>query len=415
MKNYNGLSSLPKYKEVKEVKDKFLWGINVIIDKLVILIPKNKKVWIFGAWLGQKYADNSKYLYEYVKNKKDIKAYWITKNKDLYNKLKLNDKNVLYYTSIKALYIRVTAGVVFYTNSLYDLGDICLHSRSYLVALWHGVPLKKLYLDGNYYLNKSNLYHKLATLKKYLFWDVKRDLSIICSLNTLDSYKTAFNIKRNSSICSTGQPRNDIFLKTKNLDNNILYNKYNAEKIILYMPTFRTQKKAINKYNELLESLLKSERLCEILEKSKSKILVKSHYLMTKPNCKNNNIIFLDDQEIEDVQKLMLYSDILVTDYSSCFIDFAILNRPIIFLTSDINYYEKKENGFYYNYKEITGDLLSTNLKDFNLLLDKVLSNTNASAWKGQVKYINDLFNIEIKNISSFSNNVFKEVIKRIR
>lgn len=403
------------YTKVKEMENKILWAINVIVDKLMIVIPKNKKVWIFGAWLGQKYADNSKYFYEYVKNKKGIKAYWITKNKKLYNKLKISDKNVLYYNSFKALYVRMTAGVVFYTNSLYDLGNICFHSRGYLVALWHGVGLKKLYLDGNIYLKKGKLYHIVASLKKFLFWDVKRDLTIICSLNTLQSYKAAFNLKKTANICATGQPRNDIFLKVKDLNSNSLHTKYNANKIILYMPTCRSKNKSLVTYNKLLIKLLKDKDLNKLLKDNNSKILIKSHYLMTKPKYKNNNIIFLSDKEVDDVQKLMLYSDILVTDYSSCFIDFAILNRPIIFLASDIGDYEEDENGFCYNYREITGGLLSTNLKEFNLLLSKILSNTNISVWKSQVKYINNLFNIDTKNISSFSDNVFKEVIKRIK
>lgn len=38
------------------------------------LIPKNKNIWVFGAWRGQLYADNAKYLFEYVtENKKDIR------------------------------------------------------------------------------------------------------------------------------------------------------------------------------------------------------------------------------------------------------------------------------------------------------------------------------------------------------
>ena len=48
------------------------------------LIPKSKNLWIFGAWRGQLYADNSKYLFEYVaENKKIFVLYGSVKMKRL--------------------------------------------------------------------------------------------------------------------------------------------------------------------------------------------------------------------------------------------------------------------------------------------------------------------------------------------
>ena len=34
---------------------------------LQLLIPRNKNLWVFGAWFGEKYSDNAKVLFEYVK------------------------------------------------------------------------------------------------------------------------------------------------------------------------------------------------------------------------------------------------------------------------------------------------------------------------------------------------------------
>ena len=55
---------------------------------LSMLIPKNKNKMVFGAWFGNKYADNTKYLYKYVVEEcKEINAVWLTENKDVYNEL----------------------------------------------------------------------------------------------------------------------------------------------------------------------------------------------------------------------------------------------------------------------------------------------------------------------------------------
>lgn len=56
--------------------------INLYISSSV---PKTNKLLIFGSWLGEKYADNPRYLFEYViKNRPDLKAIWITSNQDVF-------------------------------------------------------------------------------------------------------------------------------------------------------------------------------------------------------------------------------------------------------------------------------------------------------------------------------------------
>ena len=45
--------------------------------------------------------------------------------------------------------------------------------------------------------------------------------------------------------------------------------------------------------------------------------------------------------EYPETRDLMIYSDILITDYSSIFIDYLLLEKPIIFYTFDLREYEK--------------------------------------------------------------------------
>ena len=50
------------------------------------LVPKKKKLWVFGAWNGKKYGDNSKYLFEYINlNGTEIRPIWLTQNKQAYD------------------------------------------------------------------------------------------------------------------------------------------------------------------------------------------------------------------------------------------------------------------------------------------------------------------------------------------
>ena len=48
------------------------------------LIPKKKNLWLFGAWQARLYADNSKYLFEYINsNHQEINAVWLTREKSV--------------------------------------------------------------------------------------------------------------------------------------------------------------------------------------------------------------------------------------------------------------------------------------------------------------------------------------------
>src|SRR5690606_12852758 len=48
-----------------------------------------------------------------------------------------------------------------------------------------------------------------------------------------------------------------------------------------------------------------------------------------------------------DIRDLYLISDLLITDYSSVFFDYAILNRPILFFMYDLEVYRDQLRGFY--------------------------------------------------------------------
>jgi len=50
--------------------------------------------------------------------------------------------------------------------------------------------------------------------------------------------------------------------------------------------------------------------------------------------------------------EILLVSDMLITDYSSCAGDFALLNKPIVLFHSDVNEYLEKDRTFYFDIEE---------------------------------------------------------------
>ncbi len=43
-----------------------------------LLMPRNKNLWVFGSWYGERFADNSMYLYKYTHAQApQIRGVWI--------------------------------------------------------------------------------------------------------------------------------------------------------------------------------------------------------------------------------------------------------------------------------------------------------------------------------------------------
>ncbi len=84
------------------------------------------------------------------------------------------------------------------------------------------------------------------------------------------------------------------------------------------------------------------------------------HYLIAEnlELSKCNDFVY-DVSDYEDIRDLYLISDILLTDYSSVFFDYKVLNKPVIFYSYDIDEYRDELRGFYFNYeKEVPGPIV---------------------------------------------------------
>jgi len=82
--------------------------------------------------------------------------------------------------------------------------------------------------------------------------------------------------------------------------------------------------------------------------------------LLIKSHPSDNNIIIKECSNIinisnieYDVQEILYYTDILISDYSSIYIDFLLTNKPIIFYPYDKDDYLKNRN-MYFKYEDVS-------------------------------------------------------------
>jgi len=354
------------------IKKIFSLLLGDILYGMSSLMPKNDKIWIFGAWFGEKYTDNSKYLYEYInKNHKNIRAIWLTKNKDTLRMIQNKGYETYYMYSLTGIFLSMKAKVGIISTSSKDINHYCSCNMKF-IQLWHGIPLKKIVYDDVITCNYPNK-AKRAIMKLFPFSieDYNKMLIISTSPEVSKTLTSAFRVTA-SNVVVTGYPRNDaFFIANSNVPiikkiNNL---KKNSFKIGIYMPTHRQEGK-INIF-ELFSGNI--DKINDYLKGINTILLIKFHFYHLK-EIKNinklSNIIFINDNDIDqDIYSILRQTDFLITDYSSIFFDYLLLDKPIIFAPFDQEDYLKNDREFYYNYELVTPGIKA---KDWDEVLERV-------------------------------------------
>ncbi len=331
-------------------------------DKLIIL----------GGNYAKYFGGNTKYLYIYLKENTDYQLFWMSKSLELNKKLEKQGIKTIYAYTLKAIKMLRRARAVFVTHGTIDVLPIKFSPRTVHVQTWHGGDIK---IIGNNPYAAKYIYSKWAKLLRLKLRDheyVDFLVSQSRAKRPLEILSEAFRYPL-ERIIPTGYPRNDIFFsKEKDLKVKLRM-KYNIpsyiNKILLYAPTFRPDFEAKFPLNN--ENLVK---LNQYLLETKYLFLMKGHI-------KERTISFKDLENIKtigleaDTQELLYITDILITDYSSIYCDFLLLNRPVLLFTYDYKKYEK-ERGFYYDHLEeiapgpliYTGEELINTIKNIQVL-----------------------------------------------
>lgn len=371
-------------KYISKVKNVFKIIVRFIFMYFSMIIPKNKKIMIFGAWFGKKYDDNPKYLYEYVlSERKDIKAIWYTSDKKVFDKLNEMGYPVYMSNTWKSIRTAMRAKYIFTATSREDIGwaEANLTGNAVHVDLWHGIPLKKIMYD-NGFVKIDTLKQKVS--KKLSYPPFRKDYVISTSETITNIYLSAFR-KKIEYVIQLGQPRNDYFYSEHI---NPFKERFNGKKIILYMPTHRNAGKTPID----VDSLFDLNKINEMCIKNNCVFLIKKHFYHASDTPMKGKYEAIMDitSEVVESQVLLDSADILVTDYSSCYIDYLLLDRPILFYNYDMEDYLKNDRDLYFDYDEVTPGEICGTKDEFEIVLDKLLSGNDT--YKAKRQEICDLF-----------------------
>lgn len=251
--------------------------------------------------------------------------------------------------------------------------------KNITIELWHCVAVKGMKL-------MSKLDKTAKPLKNIDYFNSYSDF-----LTNIDNAQIGINYNK---FITFGAPRNDyLFQKSKSL--NKILNIKNEQKKVIYVPTWR-DKEIIKKYNcsydEFIEKLsfneFNLEKFNKFLEKHNIVFILKPHSfdnlfwkrIFKKINLSNFRLLseeILKKNNISEFYQVLNQTDILVTDYSSIYIDWLLIDKPIIFTPTDYDLYNKLRNIVLQPYDFWTPGPKCITQEDFEKEILKSLNNEN--------------------------------------
>jgi CDP-glycerol glycerophosphotransferase (TagB/SpsB family) len=343
---------------------------------LSFLSIRDKRIWLLGSTFGRRFADNPKYVYLYLNQmqKDNIRAIWITHNKEICKLLTDHNLEVYYYRSIKGIYYCLRGGIYIFDNYSKDI-SFWLSGGALKVNLWHGTGTKQINQDNkfDYVRHPRNSWERFKTALRRMSDEKPHHYTLATSKNMAKILAPAFGSTLDHMLV-VGHPRNDVFFSTG--INNLLTEaeeqivgklkdlRNQGMKCIFFAPTFRESEIRffdiinLNVFNTYLQG--QGYMFC-------TKLHVKSKLRKAFAELRYSNI--LDIPADVDTYTVLEYADMLVVDYSSIYLDYMMLDRPVVAFPFDYEEYIQNSRECYFDYDTFMPE---AKVKDMDELMEAI-------------------------------------------
>lgn len=350
------------------------YPVVVLLRLVERLLPLDEHRVVFGA-ASDRFADNAAYAFIAASRTQGraLEPIWITGSPKVAARLRADGLRVAMRWSLEGLYLAGTAAVFVVSTYRSDVNHFLGH-RALLVNLWHGVPIKRIERDieGG----------PLAVLNRWRDRDSLVGRALAVDLGTPDHLVspspfvtescllTAFGIGEDRC-WNLGYPRNDHLDPTAAaqlpspalIADTELWQALAGRRVVGFFPTWRDQGGSV-----LDLGALSIQQLAAVLAEQGTTLLYKPHYNDPPMTVTAPGLVVLEPDE--DVHAYLSVCDVLVTDYSSLAVDFALTGRPIIHFVPDLASYEETR-GFYFHPSTLNSGVLVTTAAELLDALDR--------------------------------------------
>lgn len=309
------------------------------------VFPQQDKITLVAS-----FGDNINHVVESASRLTSDKRVILKKNSCRVDFDNLNGQKTIQFETLnmidllKSIYHLATSKVIFVDNYFGFLSVTNFKSNVQCIQLWHAAGAIK-----QFGLMDPSVEHRSARANAR-FKKVYQRFSYVTvgseKMSTI--FRKSFDLS-NEQILRTGIPRTDFFFNKAEIARTrsqvqqelpIIQNK----KVILYAPTFREK--------EMLEQKIQLDLELMYQQLSDDHILLLRLHPSVNGSFTNNYPDFVVDvAKYQNINHLLVVTDLLITDYSSIPFEYALLEKPIIYFTYDLEAYTK-ERGFWENYQE---------------------------------------------------------------
>ncbi|MDT3959932.1 CDP-glycerol glycerophosphotransferase family protein [Staphylococcus kloosii] len=328
-------NSVQRHFEKKHQQQSYIYekNVNKLKDHIVFL----------GFDYG--FRGNSRYLFNhFAKHFAKIPIYFITSD--------IKGPNFINPDDPKAKSLIEEARVVILESNIPDT----LQPNGTIIQLWHGTPIKKLFLDSHEPYQNLNIYNYRA--RKYNKW-LQQDYLVCDGEEIVDYFKSAYPLQH-TNVVSCGYPRVK-YLLAKQFDAPYIQFikhelKLDIEKpTLLYAPTWKSESDEEALF-PISDGLL-----------NKYNVIYKGHVESNSTYLPENAIIAPTNIETQD---LILIADVVLTDYSSIIFDALSLDKTVCQYTPNHEQYIT-ERGVY---DDVMHSLATVRYSDAKALLNDLVS-----------------------------------------
>jgi len=315
--------------------------------ELDAVTPKHDNWWAFPVCAyDHSFASNERAVFETVRYDPGIKKIILTRSRHV----ALDGENVEIYPlkSPEGQQALLRSRVIFIkhtptSNVIYPISG----EHHYFINLWHGIPLKRI---G--YASRDTAQTRGLLVREH------EKLTATISSSKIDTMAMAagFYPQSYNDIWMTGLPRHDFITREFDClptdlqeEQRHIQNILNGRHLILFCPTFRNGENNTgytltdNEKNRLQKWLIDNNAALGIREHMADRHKAYSQQIQ------GDNIIDISSLRCSNIEILYRVSSCLITDYSSCFIDYMLTGKHEISLAYDLDSYENDERGTFYD------------------------------------------------------------------
>ncbi|GIG55174.1 CDP-glycerol glycerophosphotransferase family protein [Demequina activiva] len=327
------------------------------VFRVASVLPRDHRRVVFESGVGKQFGDSPRAIYEEVqRSRPGMRPIWafngrpstISGGAEVVKRLSLR-----YFLHLGlAKYWVSNQSFPHYVRS---------DSRRVYIQTWHGTPLKRMLHDLDQITGRDEGYVHRATT-------AAQQWTTLLSPNPHTSAIMRSAFRYRGSIAELGYPRNDALFgapraRAEARVRRAFHIPADA-RIVLFAPTFR---------DDLLGSRGGDGPAGNIDATAFAERFGRTAVLLVRKHVVDRTVVRIpeaashavhDASAYPDTQDLLAAADVLVTDYSSLFFDYANLRRPMVFHAPDLERYRDELRGFYLDFDtDLPGPVTRTTIE----------------------------------------------------